>query len=40
MARMDRLYGMTMQERGVSRLPSVDPARAAELAEPPPLAAE
>ncbi len=40
MARMDRLYGVTMQERGVSRLLSVDLARAAELAEPPRLAAE
>ena len=28
MARMDRLYGVTMQERGVSRLLSVDLARA------------
>ena len=34
MARMDRLYGVTMQERGVSRLLSVDLARAAEMAEP------
>jgi chromosome segregation protein len=40
MARMDRLYGVTMQERGVSRLLSVDLARAAELAEPPRMAAE
>ena len=40
MARMDRLYGVTMQERGVSRVLSVDLARAAELAEPPRLAAE
>jgi len=40
MARMDRLYGVTMQERGVSRLLSVDLQRAAELAEPPRLAAE
>ena len=40
MARMDRLYGVTMQERGVSRLLSVDLARATELAEPPRLAAE
>jgi chromosome segregation protein len=31
MARMDRLYGVTMQERGVSRLLSVDLARAVEL---------
>jgi chromosome segregation protein len=40
MARMDRLYGVTMQERGVSRLLSVDLQRAAEIAEPPRLAAE
>jgi chromosome segregation protein len=40
MARMDRLYGVTMQERGVSRLLSVDLARATEMAEPPRLAAE
>ena len=40
MARMDRLYGVTMQERGVSRLLSVDLARAAEMAEPQRLAAE
>jgi chromosome segregation protein len=40
MARMDRLYGVTMQERGVSRLLSVDLAQATELAEPPRLAAE
>ena len=33
MARMDRLYGVTMQERGVSRLLSVDLARAVDLAE-------
>jgi len=32
MARMDRLYGVTMQERGVSRLLSVDLAVAAEMA--------
>ncbi|HEX3882167.1 MAG TPA: chromosome segregation protein SMC [Stellaceae bacterium] len=31
MARMDRLYGVTMPERGVSQLVSVDLARAAEL---------
>ncbi len=31
MARMDRLFGVTMQERGVSRLLSVDLARAAEM---------
>jgi chromosome segregation protein len=40
MARMDRLYGVTMQERGVSRLLSVDLQRAAAMAEPPRLAAE
>jgi chromosome segregation protein len=40
MARMDRLYGVTMQERGVSRLLSVDLQRAAELAEPARMAAE
>ncbi len=40
MARMDRLYGVTMQERGVSRLLSVDLRRAAEMAEPPRMAAE
>ena len=33
MARMDRLYGVTMQERGVSRLLSVDLQRAAEIVE-------
>ncbi len=33
MARMDRLYGVTMQERGVSRLLSVDLARAAAIVE-------
>ncbi len=33
MARMHRLYGVTMQERGVSRLLSVDLQRAVELAE-------
>ncbi len=40
MARMDRLYGVTMQERGVSRLLSVDLARAAEMVEQMPMAAE
>lgn len=40
MARMDRLYGVTMQERGVSRLLSVDLARATEMVDPPLLAAE
>jgi chromosome segregation protein len=34
MARMDRLYGVTMQERGISRLLSVDLARASALVEP------
>ncbi len=32
MANMDRLYGVTMQERGVSRLLSVDLGRAVEMA--------
>jgi chromosome segregation protein len=40
MARMDRLYGVTMQERGVSRLLSVDLARATDLVDPPLMAAE
>ena len=40
MARMDRLYGVTMQERGVSRLLSVDLARATDLVDRPLLAAE
>ena len=40
MARMDRLYGVTMQERGVSRVLSVDLARATEMAEPARMAAE
>ncbi len=40
MARMDRLYGVTMQERGVSRLLSVDLARATEMIDPPRMAAE
>jgi chromosome segregation protein len=40
MAKMDRLYGVTMQERGVSRLLSVDLQRAAELVDQPRLAAE
>jgi len=31
MARMDRLFGVTMAERGISQLVSVDLARAAEL---------
>ena len=33
MARMDRLYGVTMAERGVSQLVSVDLGEAASLAE-------
>jgi chromosome segregation protein len=40
MARMDRLYGVTMQERGVSRLLSVDLTVAAEMIDPPLMAAE
>jgi chromosome segregation protein len=40
MARMDQLYGVTMQERGVSRLLSVDLAAAADMAEPARMAAE
>jgi chromosome segregation protein len=40
MSRMDRLYGVTMQERGVSRLLSVDLRRAAEMVEPVMHAAE
>ncbi|HEY6430758.1 MAG TPA: AAA family ATPase [Acetobacteraceae bacterium] len=40
MARMDRLYGVTMQERGVSRLLSVDLTTATEMAEPARMAAE
>jgi chromosome segregation protein len=32
MSRMDRLYGVTMQERGVSRLVSVDLQAAERLA--------
>ena len=40
MARMDRLYGVTMQERGVSRLLSVDLQAAAAMAEQPRMAAE
>ena len=34
MARMDRLYGVTMQERGVSRLLSVDFSRAMDMVDP------
>ncbi len=40
MARMDRLYGVTMQERGVSRLLSVDLGTAERMVEPRPMAAE
>ena len=40
MARMDRLYGVTMQERGVSRLLSVDLRSAAEMVDQPRMAAE
>jgi chromosome segregation protein len=40
MARMDRLYGVTMQERGVSRLLSVDLQTAAAIVDPPRMAAE
>ncbi len=40
MARMDRLYGVTMQERGVSRLLSVDLQQAGAIADGPRLAAE
>jgi chromosome segregation protein len=40
MARMDRLYGVTMQERGVSRLLSVDLSHAVELTDQVAVAAE
>jgi len=40
MARMDRLYGVTMQERGVSRLLSVDLKAANDMLDPPRMAAE
>ena len=40
MAHMDRLFGVTMSERGVSQLVSVDLARAAELREPAYAAAQ
>ena len=40
MARMDRLYGVTMQERGVSRLLSVDLKAANDLIDPSRMAAE
>jgi chromosome segregation protein len=35
MARMDRLYGVTMAERGISQLVSVDLSRAEKLRFPP-----
>ena len=37
---MDQLFGVTMQERGISRVLSVDLQRATELAEQPRMAAE
>jgi chromosome segregation protein len=40
MARMDRLYGVTMQERGISRLLSVDLRQAAGMVESAAMAAE
>ncbi len=40
MARMDRLYGVTMQERGVSRVLSVDLQLAAQMVDPGRIAAE
>jgi len=40
MARMDRLYGVTMQERGVSRLLSVDLQQAGGMVDPERIAAE
>ncbi|HWD57159.1 MAG TPA: chromosome segregation protein SMC [Stellaceae bacterium] len=40
MAHMDRLFGVTMPERGVSQLVSVDLARAAEMREPAYAAAQ
>jgi chromosome segregation protein len=40
MARMDQLYGVTMQERGVSRLLSVDLQTATDMVDPPRMAAE
>jgi chromosome segregation protein len=40
MARMDRLYGVTMQERGISRLLSVDLHRAVEMVDGQVMAAE
>jgi chromosome segregation protein len=38
MSRMDRLFGVTMQERGVSRLLSVDLRRASDMVEAAPQA--
>ena len=35
MARMDQLFGVTMQERGISRVLSVDLQRATQLTEQP-----
>jgi len=40
MARMDRLYGVTMQERGISRVLSVDLRRAVAMVDQAKLAAE
>ncbi len=40
MSRMDRLYGVTMQERGVSSLLSVDLTRATEMVDSARFAAE
>ena len=40
MARMDRLYGVTMQERGISRLLSVDLQAATGMVDPQRMAAE
>jgi chromosome segregation protein len=40
MARMDRLYGVTMQERGVSRLLSVDLQLASQMVDPTRMAAD
>ncbi len=40
MARMDQLYGVTMQERGISCVLSVDLQRAAEMVDQPRMAAE
>jgi chromosome segregation protein len=40
MAQMDRLFGVTMPERGISQLVSVDLRRAAELRAPTYAAAQ